>query len=953
ESLTGGGLALTTQLATGPEKVVVNALSFATANKSISLTGDANLVFDDTLEADFDLQVPEPDVVLDALENGLGERLSVPQALTAVARLNADVAAKTASLSVDAETATASLDELALTDIGLRATYEGTAEAGAGQAGLTFNADGKAQQATALYEARPDDAIYRLTDLIIDAFGVSGKGRGEARLNENRIRGDLDLDAADLTTLNPLLGLIDPSLAFTSGSLTARVTGGQGAGGGQQVDAEVQGGSIDLKQAGEPLLGADQVGFALEGIVPRAGPQSKAGRLSYDLEADDVIFPGSRIGSVEAKGSGPLTALPLDLSVRGLRTPAVPASDGAVDVVAVLDIAGTDRTVDLRTVRLDFEDHRIRLVDAATLSLSPQGVKTTPLTLEIRAKDENLTGRVTVEAETGPSLVDATGTIDGLPLGVLSLVSPDFPMGGLADGRFAYRVGRGPDAADVALTITDFISKSVLSQNPKAIDLALEGGWTGRQAELDLTVTRLTAEPGLVTVRVPVTRGPQSLVPTLQDNAALDGRIDLKGSVADLMAFYPQTDHVASGNLVLDFTLSGTVDSPKLSGEARLSDGRYENQNAGLLLTDLALNTQLDDSDRLTFSVDGKDGETGSIRGEGEVLLDQSAKFPLKVSIDLADAVLIRRDDLTARASAETTAEGDLGGLSVTGDILVQALEFRIPDGVPPSVVTIPITVEGEETGTGEGAGAPEGSDVPIDLDVTVRIPGRAFVRGRGLESEWQGDLSVRGTAARPEVLGDLSTVRGTFDFAGRSFLIERGAIGFDGLVPPDPRLDVEMRTEVEDIEAILLVTGRATSPDLSVTSEPSRPSDSVLALVLFGKDISELNTFEVVRLANAVRSLQSGGGFDAVGSVRRSLGVDQLELDLGGGGESAGGLDSASVKLGKYVTDTIFVGVKRGIRSGESAVAVEVDVTDSITMETEVNQQSDSSIGFNWKWEY
>ena len=33
-------------------------------------------------------------------------------------------------------------------------------------------------------------------------------------------------------------------------------------------------------------------------------------------------------------------------------------------------------------------------------------------------------------------------------------------------------------------------------------------------------------------------------------------------------------------------------------------------------------------------------------------------------------------------------------------------------------------------------------------LDLSLKIPGRALVRGRGLESEWQGDLTVRGKAS-------------------------------------------------------------------------------------------------------------------------------------------------------------------------------------------------------------
>ncbi len=40
-------------------------------------------------------------------------------------------------------------------------------------------------------------------------------------------------------------------------------------------------------------------------------------------------------------------------------------------------------------------------------------------------------------------------------------------------------------------------------------------------------------------------------------------------------------------------------------------------------------------------------------------------------------------------------------------------------------------------------------------------IPARVFVRGRGLESEWIGNLRVAGTANDPKIVGRLEIRRG------------------------------------------------------------------------------------------------------------------------------------------------------------------------------------------------
>ena len=63
----------------------------------------------------------------------------------------------------------------------------------------------------------------------------------------------------------------------------------------------------------------------------------------------------------------------------------------------------------------------------------------------------------------------------------------------------------------------------------------------------------------------------------------------------------------------------------------------------------------------------------------------------------------------------------------------------------------------------------------PVNLDVVVESSGRTFVRGRGLDSEWQGQVSVSGKASQPSVTGSVSAVRGNADFLGKNFDLKRG----------------------------------------------------------------------------------------------------------------------------------------------------------------------------------
>src|SRR3546814_12051890 len=66
-----------------------------------------------------------------------------------------------------------------------------------------------------------------------------------------------------------------------------------------------------------------------------------------------------------------------------------------------------------------------------------------------------------------------------------------------------------------------------------------------------------------------------------------------------------------------------------------------------------------------------------------------------------------------------------------------------------------------------------------LRLDVHLRAGDQIYVTGMGLESEWQADIPLGGTPLAPRVTGEIDLVRGTLDFAGRSFDLAEGKLTF------------------------------------------------------------------------------------------------------------------------------------------------------------------------------
>ncbi len=257
-----------------------------------------------------------------------------------------------------------------------------------------------------------------------------------------------------------------------------------------------------------------------------------------------------------------------------------------------------------------------------------------------------------------------------------------------------------------------------------------------------------------------------------------------------------------------------------------------------------------------------------------------------------------------------------------------------------------------------------------VRLNITVYSQGRVFIRGRGLNSEWKGDLQVAGAAGEPSITGNLSVVRGYLDILDKRFNLSRGIIQFHGGSPPTPWLDVVAEARAQDVTARVSLTGNATSPKIEFQSDPPLPQDEVLARVLFGRELGKITPVQALKLANALRVVSGGG--DALGfltDTRKFLGLDQLDIRTptgNGGGPSGsassldgksnhggGGTNDVALGIGKYLTEDIYVDVEKGVGNKTGKVTVQVEITPNLSLETQTGLEGNSGIGLNWKYDY
>ena len=505
-----------------------------------------------------------------------------------------------------------------------------------------------------------------------------------------------------------------------------------------------------------------------------------------------------------------------------------------------------------------------------------------------------------------------------------------------------------------------------------ALAVDLTGNWNGSEIDLNGRVAGIKGETLGLSGSVPLAFDAQSLAVAIPPQGRLALRVHGAGEIANLADLLPLGEDQVAGRFALDAAVNGTVAAPAASGRLTVTGGHYENFASGAVLNDMRLDI-VGDRDRLAIrEFSARDSAKGSLAAQGGVILGGVALSggapgapTANISMTLKDFRVLGRDLAVVAASGTVAVTGPLAAPRVTARLQTDQGEVNVPASLPRDVARIEVV---EVNGRGGRAGRAETGKtapaLPASLDIQVGVPGRIFVRGRGLDSEWRGQLAVGGTSEAPQITGSLQAIRGTFDVLGKTFRVTHGEIRFDGGggggTAIDPVLDITAEVATADITAQAVLHGPVSAPKLTLTSSPAVPQDEILARVLFGRGLGQITAGEGLQVAAAAANL-AGGGFDVLDKVRGGLGLDRLGFGsvanrLTGSPPKpvAGGAASgAALTAGKYVADGVYVGASQGLTPGSSKAVVEVEVLPRVTIQGDVSQNGSTGIGLNYKYDY
>lgn len=770
--------------------------------------------------------------------------------------------------------------------------------------------EGKPATGTVLLARQPDDG-WDLSRLDI-AIGSVRLGGALTLDPQSRAAGRITLVAPNLDDLSAL------ALTRLGGRLDAEITLSTPDG---RQDAAIVARAARLNA---PSVAIERLDASISALDVYQRP-----RIDGTVAIDRAVLGGEPVNAIRltAKGGAEASALTLTANARGFNL------DGAADLVV-----GDPLRLDIARFEARRDGRRIALAGPASLAFPAEGVTIRGLALAIDG------GRLSVDGTAGDRL-DLTVSARDIPLGAARLAVPSLDVAGTLNAQARVQGTPSALAGDWQVRIARLVARETRSAGLPPLDLNASGTLKGRATSVNATVAGGRAINLTVTGTAPLAAdGPLDL--------SARGRVDAGLANATLGA----SGQRVTGTVDIDMRATGSAGAPRLAGGASLQNGTFTDALQGIRLTAITARVAANGDNVTIENASARAANGGTLGASGRVRLDPQAGFPGEITIRGQQAQLVASGLVTAVADLDLVLSGALAqSPRVAGTVGIVSLDVAVPDRLPATLRPVDGTRHVRPTGTAaarlaarrkaetarRGRGAPAFN---AQLAVTVSAPNRVFIRGRGIDAELGGDLRVTGTSAAPILNGGFELRRGRLQVLGQRLDFSRGRVTFADALTPE--LDFVAETRAGDVTAQIIVTGPADQPAFAFTSQPQLPQDEVLSRILFSRASGALSPLQALQLAQAAAQFAGGGGDDSFERLRKSLGVDNLDIQMGASG-------SPTVGVSRYIGNNVSVGVRAGAKPEESGVSVGIDLTRRLKLQAETNADGSAAVGIGAEWEY
>jgi translocation and assembly module TamB len=651
----------------------------------------------------------------------------------------------------------------------------------------------------------------------------------------------------------------------------------------------------------------------------------KAAAISGEVRAETVASGANRIEALQLAFQRQGTSTGFDLTGR---------YDGApLKTKGTIEQQGSDVAIVLQSFEAAPRQIAVRLAKPTTIGVSEGAAVLQGLTIDAGR------GNIVVAGRAGSAL-DLSVKLNALPASLVNAFAAGLGAEGTIGGTVTVKGSAGAPVVGYALDWQGAAVSQSRSAGVGTFDIRANGEFANNSVRLDTTLS-----------------GAGGLAFSGGGTLGIGGNIPLAMKFTGTLPFGLLASQVASqgftlsGNAVVDLSISGAAGNPVINGTISTSGARLVDVRRNLAINDLAARVSLDGRQATVQQLTGTLSSGGRLAGSGTVGIAPGSGYPANLTINLGDITYADGTLFTANIAGDLTLTGALLSAPVLGGKLnIAKAAITIPEKLPASLSEIDIKHKNapravvamdKEIRRESGGG---GSSSGIGLDLTISAPGQIFVRGRGIDAELGGSLTVRGTSTLPIVSGGFELRRGRLDILAKRLDLAEGNISFGGGLVPT--VDLKATSTAGSTSVTINVAGQASNPTVTFASSPALPQDEILAQLIFNRSMSNLSALQIAQLAAAVSQLAGGQSTSLLEGLRGKLGVDDLDITTDSEGQ-------AQFSAGKYLNSRTYIELKQGAESGSGKAVINLDVGRGVKLRGEAGSDGSGAAGIFYEKEY
>jgi translocation and assembly module TamB len=387
-------------------------------------------------------------------------------------------------------------------------------------------------------------------------------------------------------------------------------------------------------------------------------------------------------------------------------------------------------------------------------------------------------------------------------------------------------------------------------------------------------------------------------------------------------------DFTSSGGVTVDLGVAGNVTRPVMQGRVQISNGAIGYVDLPSSLSEI--------NGSLVFNQDRLQIESLTARTGGGLVQfgGYATTYNQQINFDLTASGQNVRLRYPAGVSSTATADlhwtGSNTGSTLEGDVTVTKL------AVTPGFDFAAYMARATQT-TALAQTNPLLNRIRMDVHIVTTPELQMQTAIARLSGD--ADLHLRGTAAKPVLLGRADVIEGDIYFNGSKYRMERGEVTFTSPVTTTPNLDLQASTSVRDYDITVNLNGTPDKLKMNWRSEPPLPEADIIALLALGRtqeESAQLQNSGQSQFTQQASNALLAEALNATVSnrVQRLFGVSRIKVDPQGLSTETNPSRGPQVTIEQQVANNLTLTYSTNVsQASQQIIQVEYNVTRNVSV--------------------